>query len=428
MSRETKFGYGFLLVGAALPYLAEKMFSPLMASIFSILSLAIGILLLIAGHMHRDTRAAPQPRGTLAKFGVPVVVAALVLITIVSMIIALKRHGPPNQAKNGLTRLLQGARQPRQAGEKSKKPTVAPFAFTESLPDKVSLLLSNGAGMRITVTLNTAALEKEKFTGLLDLNGDRPITAYVQDGVFYVDATIMDLSGHKVVQIKKNKVEVMPAGWDMNFSANAVEVVDANQHPIFQMIRRRANVIQIAGLFVGKGGTMFDARPAKTLFKYPSWEFRGQYAPREPISQQDQMAAKRYSRMTDAELRSNVQQLCSKIRNLGAEWNEAYFRNNKRAIAAINSAKSEEEKEAYGTKRMTENEHEYKLLEARFDREYRNEGNLLAAELLRRVETPAEALNSEHTTPPLLQAGVAAGANPWDEVCNYLETLARRLP
>jgi hypothetical protein len=172
-------------------------------------------------------------------------------------------------AENEPNPLIKREPQSWRAGEISAKPTAAPFAVTEALPDTVTVLISNGAAIHITMTLKTAALEKERFTGLLDLNGDRPITAYVEDGVFYVDATITDLSGHKVVQIKKNKVEVMPAGWDMNFSANAVEVVDASKRPIFQMIRKRATVIQIAGLFVGKGGGVFDIRPDQDALQIP---------------------------------------------------------------------------------------------------------------------------------------------------------------
>jgi hypothetical protein len=167
--------------------------------------------------------------------------------------------------------------------------------------------------------------------------------------------------------------------------------------------------------------------PTKTLFKYPSWEFKGQYAPEEPMSPLMESAAKRISQMTDAELRSNVQRLCSKIRILGKEWDKAYVHNGKAAIEAMDSAKSEEEKRAFPEKRVAENEHEYRVLEAKFDRDYRNEANLLAAELSRRVETPADALKSEPMIPSPLEAGVAAGPNPWNDVCGYLEALARRL-
>ena len=153
----------------------------------------------------------------------------------------------------------------------------APFEFSEEIPETVTVMIDNGVGFHLSTDLKSELIKKEPFKGLLDLDGEKPITIYIQNGTFYVDASIGDGHG-EVFHIKKTKLEVKPLNWDRNFSQSAVEIVDGNQHPVFQMIRRRANVIQICGLFVSSKGAKLDVRPSKTIFKYPAWKFQGEYA------------------------------------------------------------------------------------------------------------------------------------------------------
>jgi hypothetical protein len=54
MQRETKFGYGFLLVGAAFPYLADKLFGPTTALWVAAVTLLLGVMLLLAAHYHDE--------------------------------------------------------------------------------------------------------------------------------------------------------------------------------------------------------------------------------------------------------------------------------------------------------------------------------------------------------------------------------------
>ncbi len=166
----------------------------------------------------------------------------------------------------------------RKPAPRKRGRNIEPFAFTEDIPDTVTILLDNGANMHMTLNLKSEAIQKDKFSGLLELDGERPLTVYIQDRTFYVDASITDGSGHTAIQIKKNKFEVKPAEWDRNFSPNAVEIVDSIQRPMFQMIRKRANLIQINGLFVSSKGSIFDIRPPKALFKYPAWKYLGKYS------------------------------------------------------------------------------------------------------------------------------------------------------
>jgi len=151
------------------------------------------------------------------------------------------------------------------------------FGFSEGLPEQVTVLISNDSNIKMSMNIGTSVLKKGPFDGLLVVGNHRPLSVYIEDNVFYVDATITDGTGSDTVKIHKNVIDIKPPQWDRNFSQNAIEVVDANQHPIFQMIRKRANVIQIAGLFA-TSGAVFDASPTKTLFKYPAWKYPGQYA------------------------------------------------------------------------------------------------------------------------------------------------------
>jgi hypothetical protein len=52
MSRETKFGYGFLLAGIGMPYLIERLLGPSTATVASLAFVVLGIVFLIAGHRH----------------------------------------------------------------------------------------------------------------------------------------------------------------------------------------------------------------------------------------------------------------------------------------------------------------------------------------------------------------------------------------
>jgi hypothetical protein len=295
------------------------------------------------------------------------------------------------------------------------------FAFREGIPETVAVLLDNGANFHIEMNLHSAAIQKGKSAALLKLDGEELLRVYIEDGIFYVDASITDGHGHQAIQIKKNKLEVRPSAWDRNFSANAIEVVDSNQRPVFQMIRKRANLIQINGLFVSSKGSVLDMRPLKALFRYPSWKHQGEYAEENPTD------STMLSGLTNAELLSQTEALCRNIRSLGSEWDQGYFKNNADALGSINAAKSKEQKEHYSRQRMADNEHLYLELKARYNKEYGQRARELEAVLVQRINSPADVFNPA-SVPSLLKSGIAAGPNPFNEVADYLESLARRLP
>ena len=77
MSRDAKFGYGFLLVGTALPYLIEKLSgSALWAAAIAAICLVGGMGFLIAAHRHGQSFISH--RSLWGKIGV--VVATVMLM------------------------------------------------------------------------------------------------------------------------------------------------------------------------------------------------------------------------------------------------------------------------------------------------------------------------------------------------------------
>jgi hypothetical protein len=95
VSRETKFGYGFLLAGVGVPFLIFDIFgfnaAVIVASCFTVL----GVALLIAGHRHKEERTR---RGVMATIGLYTLIGLLIGIStgaIAGLAIVLKQKFRP---------------------------------------------------------------------------------------------------------------------------------------------------------------------------------------------------------------------------------------------------------------------------------------------------------------------------------------------
>ena len=129
------------------------------------------------------------------------------------------------------------------------------------------------------------------------------ISVYLRDGLFCVDAKIVyGPFGAPEIDIVCNRVDTnIPPGWDTNFSENAVEVVNQNQRPVFQLIFVNPHRVQLNGIiraapnrynvYFPGGWSKFTVNPdplapievpkelpLKPLFKYPAWNHRGESA------------------------------------------------------------------------------------------------------------------------------------------------------
>jgi hypothetical protein len=108
VSKETKFGYGFLLAGVGAPFLIFEILGFAAAVIAASSCTVIGIALLIAGHRHKEERTR---RGALATIGIYTLVGLLIgasIGAIAGIAIILKQKfrpeaitGTDDKTKNG---------------------------------------------------------------------------------------------------------------------------------------------------------------------------------------------------------------------------------------------------------------------------------------------------------------------------------------
>jgi hypothetical protein len=78
MERDSKLGYGFLLTGAAMPYLIEHLFGPASALIVTVICATAGVCFLWAGHNHRNPNDPPisvKRKACTAVLAIAVIVA-----------------------------------------------------------------------------------------------------------------------------------------------------------------------------------------------------------------------------------------------------------------------------------------------------------------------------------------------------------------
>jgi len=124
-----------------------------------------------------------------------------------------------------------------------------------------------------------------------------PIIMYVEDNKLYADVKVSGPSGESPIEIKHNEFTVRVPGWDKNSNQSALEVVNQQGFPVFQMIYRNNYEIEING-FISIPGSLVIAQEdgvriislkdlsstkipvsIKRIFKYPSWKYPGQIEP-----------------------------------------------------------------------------------------------------------------------------------------------------
>lgn len=123
---------------------------------------------------------------------------------------------------------------------------------------------------------------------------------YVLNGHFYVDTKVFVGPGIADVEVRRNEIALNSTknpAWDRNYTDNAVEIVNQNQIPMFQMIFETPRKVRINGVFrlaynklavyVPGGSQLIELNPRepnqqfvvplKPLFKYPSWKYPGKF-------------------------------------------------------------------------------------------------------------------------------------------------------
>jgi hypothetical protein len=135
-----------------------------------------------------------------------------------------------------------------------------------------------------------------KAVGTTKIGGLNSFKIYLRSGIFCLDAQIYGGPGMPSIEVVCNRVKTSP-DWDTNYNEKAVEVVNQNQVPMFQMIFESETKIRVNGVFPAENNELLidtpkgtervkldpDKQtpirvPLKLLFKYPSWKFLHQYA------------------------------------------------------------------------------------------------------------------------------------------------------
>ena len=173
--------------------------------------------------------------------------------------------------------------------EKSAQPTkieeLEEPSFSGTLP-KVSFSLGGGG---ITFIADISKL-KEQPSEPFNFRGFKPIEIYISNDNIYADVQIYGGSNLPPLQIKGNKLIDKPLDWDFNSNRNALEVVNEKQIPIYQFIYKTPSHIVFNGIFPSPDGlilanekgvvlnrTLPTTFELKRIFKYPSWQYPGEY-------------------------------------------------------------------------------------------------------------------------------------------------------
>jgi hypothetical protein len=133
---------------------------------------------------------------------------------------------------------------------------------------------------------------REYKPGAITVFGEKKpaISAYVEDGKLFVDAQLYSTVGRPPLRLVKNKLMATPPQWDTNFDNSAIEVVDEQGKPRFQLIYHDPHTVFLRGIFQFENrvvvieeknqrfavGSTLAEMETKPLFKYPSRLYQGQ--------------------------------------------------------------------------------------------------------------------------------------------------------
>lgn len=128
----------------------------------------------------------------------------------------------------------------------------------------------------------------------LGLGQYRPITLKLVKEKLLFSFRLWSKEGSPPVEVDDNEIKLNVPGWDWNYTANALEIVNENGIPVFQMIKKGPRRLTFNGVFFGPGGVLllsdnglkFVGDPVvvpitklpKPIFKYPAWKYPGKFA------------------------------------------------------------------------------------------------------------------------------------------------------
>ncbi|MCP5380848.1 MAG: hypothetical protein H6912_00630 [Kordiimonadaceae bacterium] len=113
-----------------------------------------------------------------------------------------------------------------------------------------------------------------------------PPKIYVENDKLFVDVIVPSKQHFPGIKIKKNVIYGLPSNWDWNYNNNAVEIVNEDGLPMYQLIYKNQNHIILYGYFPTNKATVFADKNGivgnptgdynfnlDKIFKYPSWKY-----------------------------------------------------------------------------------------------------------------------------------------------------------
>jgi len=86
-----------------------------------------------------------------------------------------------------------------------------------------------------------------------------PVLPYVKNNRLYVIVQTPFQKSATTITMTDNLDSDLPANWDRNYSSNAFEIVSEDGTPVLQVIYKRANEIQVNGVFLVDSNVIFEA-------------------------------------------------------------------------------------------------------------------------------------------------------------------------
>jgi hypothetical protein len=317
MSRENKFGYGLAFLGLGLAYIIEHYFGAFWGLIAAASFTVIGLLLLVAGHTHREDGAETS---NLGKWLMGSIIGILCIITVggfswkfwheppepmarsvVSIAFADKKIADTTRVTSSLVATL------RHKAETHPQP---PAQEWHGIPDTGSVQFAgDGKGFHadptdVTVTLGEMGIFTRPLTTFRAMPipwspfvfGDySPIDLKLdwQTGKLNYRVTIRR-TGAEPILIEDDKITIpgpYDFRYDFNYNDHAVELVDQNGQPIFQLTRPTPATFALKGIFPISPGRVIIANDQgysvepevpsgfriKPIFRHPYLKYPGQY-------------------------------------------------------------------------------------------------------------------------------------------------------
>lgn len=126
--------------------------------------------------------------------------------------------------------------------------------------------------------------------GVYAISGLSPISFAIRDNRLVVTTKLYAGDNQPPIEILDNVLENSPPSWDYSSNQRALEYVDANQQPVFQLIYKTAQHVVLTGSFVLTNDGRFvatdeevsindpNAPALRPIFKHPAWKYPHQYA------------------------------------------------------------------------------------------------------------------------------------------------------